>query len=108
MSSGLAMRPRSELDNAPVITTSTKRPISDGGPEKLTVFMFSVFPANSAASLRDRPSTRIRFTSLVPAVVIPAYFALIHYRFVLREEPFMAERLGAAYDAYRKRVRRWL
>ncbi len=46
--------------------------------------------------------------SLVPFVVIPAYFALIHYRFVLREEPFMAERLGEAYNAYRRRVRRWL
>ena len=46
--------------------------------------------------------------SLVPVIVIPAYFALIHCRFVLREEPFMAEPLGEAYDAYRKRVRRWL
>ena len=46
--------------------------------------------------------------SLVPVVVIPSYFALIHYRFVLREEPFMTERLGDAYNAYRRRVRRWL
>jgi protein-S-isoprenylcysteine O-methyltransferase Ste14 len=33
---------------------------------------------------------------------------VIHYRFVLREEPFMAERLGDAYAAYKARVRRWL
>ncbi len=46
--------------------------------------------------------------SLVPLVVLPAYFALIHCRFVLREEPFMAERLGEPYEAYRRRVRRWL
>ncbi len=46
--------------------------------------------------------------SLVPFVVVPAYLALIHYRFVVREEPFMAERLGEAYNAYRRRVRRWL
>ena len=46
--------------------------------------------------------------SVVPFAVIPAFFALIHYRFVLREEPFMAERLGEAYGAYRARVRRWL
>jgi protein-S-isoprenylcysteine O-methyltransferase Ste14 len=46
--------------------------------------------------------------SLVPTVVIPCFFALIHYRFVLREEPFMAERFGDAFAAYRARVRRWL
>ncbi len=46
--------------------------------------------------------------SLSPFLVIPLFFALIHYRFVLREEPFMTERLGAAYIAYKARVRRWL
>ena len=46
--------------------------------------------------------------SLVPFIVVPVFLALIHYRFVLREEPFMAERFGEAYDAYRTRVRRWL
>jgi hypothetical protein len=44
----------------------------------------------------------------VPFIVVPVFLALIHYRFVLREEPFMAERFGEAYDAYRTRVRRWL
>lgn len=46
--------------------------------------------------------------SLVPFAVVPAFFALIDYRFVLREEPFMAERLGETYGAYLARVRRWL
>ncbi len=46
--------------------------------------------------------------TLVPVLVIPLFFAVIHYRFVLREEPFMAERLGDAYAAYKARVRRWL
>ena len=46
--------------------------------------------------------------SLVPFVVVPAFSALIHFRFVLREEPFMAERFGREYDSYRERVRRWL
>ena len=46
--------------------------------------------------------------SLVPFIIVPVFLALIHYRFVLREEPFMAERFGEAYDAYRTRVRRWL
>ena len=38
----------------------------------------------------------------------PAFFALIHFRFVLREEPFMAERFGHEYASYLERVRRWL
>jgi protein-S-isoprenylcysteine O-methyltransferase Ste14 len=46
--------------------------------------------------------------SVVPFAVVPTFFALIHFRFVLREEPFMAERFGEAYAAYRARVRRWL
>jgi protein-S-isoprenylcysteine O-methyltransferase Ste14 len=46
--------------------------------------------------------------SLTPFLVVPLFFALIHHRFVLREEPFMAQRLGDAYIAYKSRVRRWL
>jgi protein-S-isoprenylcysteine O-methyltransferase Ste14 len=46
--------------------------------------------------------------TLVPVLVIPLFFAVIHYRFVLREESFMAERLGDAYATYKARVRRWL
>jgi protein-S-isoprenylcysteine O-methyltransferase Ste14 len=46
--------------------------------------------------------------SLVPFVVVPAFFALLHCRFVLREEPFMAERFGQEYESYRERARRWL
>jgi protein-S-isoprenylcysteine O-methyltransferase Ste14 len=46
--------------------------------------------------------------STTPWLVVPIFFALLHHRFVLREEPFMAARYGAAYAAYRARVRRWL
>jgi protein-S-isoprenylcysteine O-methyltransferase Ste14 len=46
--------------------------------------------------------------SLVPFAVVPAFFALIHYRFVLREEPFMMDRFGQEFASYRERVRRWL
>ena len=46
--------------------------------------------------------------SPVPFAVVPAFFALIHFRFVQREEPFMAERLGEEYANYRERVRCWL
>ena len=46
--------------------------------------------------------------SLVPFAVVPALFALIHFRFVLREEPFMAQRFGNLYADYRARVRRRL
>jgi protein-S-isoprenylcysteine O-methyltransferase Ste14 len=41
--------------------------------------------------------------SLVPFVVVPAFFALIHLRFVV----IMAERFGQEYAGYRERVRRW-
>lgn len=46
--------------------------------------------------------------SSTPLLVVPLFVALIHNRFILREEPFMAERFGDAYAAYRTRVRRWL
>ena len=54
------------------------------------------------------PGWAVLLGSLVPFVVVPAFFALLHSRFVLREEPFMAERFGEGYAAYRARVRRWL
>ena len=44
--------------------------------------------------------------SLVPFTSFPAFFALIHFRFVLRDEPFMAERFGHEYASYREQVRR--
>jgi protein-S-isoprenylcysteine O-methyltransferase Ste14 len=46
--------------------------------------------------------------SLMSSAVVPAFFALIHFRFVLREEPFMAERFGHEYASYRAQARRWL
>jgi protein-S-isoprenylcysteine O-methyltransferase Ste14 len=45
---------------------------------------------------------------VVPFAVVAAFLALLHCRFVLREEPFMAERFGQEYAAYKARVRRWL
>ena len=46
--------------------------------------------------------------SLVPFAVVPAFLALLHFRFVLREEPFMADRFGQDYASYHEQVRRWL
>jgi len=46
--------------------------------------------------------------SLVPFAAVSAFFALIHFRFVLREEPLMAAKFGQEYASYRERVRRWL
>ena len=39
--------------------------------------------------------------SLVPFAVVPGLFVLIHFRFVEREEPFMAERTNAECDCCR-------
>ena len=39
---------------------------------------------------------------LLPTVIVA------HYGIVLREERYLSRRFGAAYDAYRQRVRRWL
>ena len=55
-------RPRSEFGIASVISTSTKRPISAGGPSKFTQRLFSVRPASCRASLFDGRSTSTRCT----------------------------------------------
>lgn len=52
-------------------------------------------------------------TTLVTGVLAnlwaPATYAVwLHYAYVLPEERFLRDRFGAAYDAYRERVPRWL
>lgn len=42
-----------------------------------------------------------------PLVVPPLFFLLLRQRFVLREERFLRDRFGAAFDAYCARTRRW-
>jgi Putative protein-S-isoprenylcysteine methyltransferase len=37
-----------------------------------------------------------------------ALFIWLHYAFVLPEESFLRQELGAAFDAYAKRIPRWL
>ena len=39
---------------------------------------------------------------------IPVFIAIIHYRFILGEERFLASIFGEDYANYRARVRRWL
>jgi protein-S-isoprenylcysteine O-methyltransferase Ste14 len=46
--------------------------------------------------------------TLAPLLVLPAFFALIHLRFVRLEEAFLELHFGDAYRAYKERVRRWL
>jgi protein-S-isoprenylcysteine O-methyltransferase Ste14 len=43
-----------------------------------------------------------------PLVVPFALVVVLDRRFVRREEEFLRERLGEAYDAYCRRVRRWI
>lgn len=43
-----------------------------------------------------------------PWLVIPPFVAWLYYRFVRHEEALMEKTFGAAYLAYKSRVRRWL
>ncbi|MDQ5849119.1 MAG: isoprenylcysteine carboxylmethyltransferase family protein [Pseudomonadota bacterium] len=46
--------------------------------------------------------------SVTPFIVIPAFAGLINERFIQKEEALLEEKFGAAYVAYKARVRRWL
>jgi protein-S-isoprenylcysteine O-methyltransferase Ste14 len=39
---------------------------------------------------------------------LPAFIAVIHYRFIRGEERFLEEIFGQPYRDYRARVRRWI
>jgi protein-S-isoprenylcysteine O-methyltransferase Ste14 len=41
-------------------------------------------------------------------LLLPLAHAGLHYGVVAREERYLANKFGAAYDDYRRRVRRWL
>lgn len=46
--------------------------------------------------------------SVVPFVVVPAFHWLVTVLIIVPEEKALAGRFGDAYEAYRRRVRRWL
>ena len=46
--------------------------------------------------------------SSVPLVTVPLFVGIIRWRFIRLEEQMLSTRFGAAYEAYRTRVRRWL
>lgn len=46
--------------------------------------------------------------SLSPFVVVPAFVALIHTRFIRAEESILEQTFGRTYSDYKRRVRRWL
>jgi len=46
--------------------------------------------------------------SLAPFLVIPIFAVLIDRRFIRAEEAMLAERFGAQFDSYTRRVRRWV
>lgn len=41
-------------------------------------------------------------------LLLPVSVALLHWGVIAREERYLSEKFGAPYDAYRRRVRRWL
>lgn len=46
--------------------------------------------------------------SLLAGLPIPLFMAVIHHRFILREEARLEEIFGEDYRAYKSRVRRWI
>ena len=46
--------------------------------------------------------------SLWPLLLLPAVIALLHLTVIRLEERYLGAAFGAAYDAYRRRVRRWV
>ena len=46
--------------------------------------------------------------SITPFMVVPAFAFLIDRRFIRAEEAQLEETFGQEYDAYKRRVRRWL
>lgn len=46
--------------------------------------------------------------SLGSLIVLPVFFWWIRHRFVLREEEHMRAHFGEDYEAYKRRVRRWI
>ena len=48
------------------------------------------------------------FGSLTPLLVVPAFAALLRYRFIAKEEQMLTATFGAAYTDYQRRVRRWV
>ena len=50
----------------------------------------------------------IRLGTASPLFVPPLFFLVLDRRFVRREENFLRQRFGAAFDEYCGRVRRWL
>jgi protein-S-isoprenylcysteine O-methyltransferase Ste14 len=50
----------------------------------------------------------IMLGSLSPGLALPSLYWVLRYRFIAYEEYAMESRFGEAYQAYRRRVRRWL
>ncbi|MFK7739907.1 MAG: isoprenylcysteine carboxylmethyltransferase family protein [Planctomycetota bacterium] len=50
----------------------------------------------------------LRLGSISPLIVPPLLWWILRQRFVRREEAFLRHELGAAYDDYCGRVRRWI
>ena len=52
--------------------------------------------------------TSLLIDSIWPIVLLPPLMALMNWGVIFREERHLEEKFGGAYQAYKKRVRRWL
>jgi protein-S-isoprenylcysteine O-methyltransferase Ste14 len=46
--------------------------------------------------------------AVTPLLVIPVFVLLVSRRFIAVEERMLAATFGQAFDAYRRRTRRWI
>jgi protein-S-isoprenylcysteine O-methyltransferase Ste14 len=72
------------------------------GPYRLSRNPIYLGYAVAYAGIAVAMDSLIALTLLIPCMVVIDRFV------VLREEQYLSRKFGAAYDAYRSKVRRWL
>lgn len=86
----------------PIHNSAATTALVEIGPFRLTRNPMYLFGATAYAGLA------LLLVQLWSLMLLPAVLVATHYGVVLREEAYLEQRFGDAYDRYRARVRRWL